>query len=126
MPHLLFSWTPPGGGDFTTSLDRLFLHATTLSENKFLLISNLNFPWCNLRPSPLILSLVTQEKRTSALCDWYHIAMNIVGLRNHLVKYSSLSHLKEGIVIYFCYFSVNKINYFPRLLSYSVAIATSK
>jgi len=30
---------------------------------KFSLISNLNLPWHNLRPFPLVLSLVTREKR---------------------------------------------------------------
>ena len=35
----------------------------TLSVNKFFLISNVNLPWRNLRPFPLVLSLVTREKR---------------------------------------------------------------
>jgi len=35
----------------------------TLSVKKFFLISNLNLPRCNLRPFPLVLSLVTWEKR---------------------------------------------------------------
>ena len=34
-----------------------------ISEKKCLLIFNLNLPWCNLRPFPLVLSLVTCEKR---------------------------------------------------------------
>ncbi|KAK4832719.1 LOW QUALITY PROTEIN: hypothetical protein QYF61_025208, partial [Mycteria americana] len=50
-------------GDSTTSLGSLFQCLTTLSLNKFFLISNLNLPWCNLRPFPLVLSLVTWEKR---------------------------------------------------------------
>ena len=36
--------------------------ATTL-EKKFFQISSLNFHWCNLRPFPLVQSLVTWEKR---------------------------------------------------------------
>jgi len=32
-------------------------HITTLSKNKFFLISNLSLPWDNVRPFPLILSL---------------------------------------------------------------------
>ncbi|KAK4832220.1 hypothetical protein QYF61_021067, partial [Mycteria americana] len=50
-------------GNSTTSLGSLFQCLTTLSVNKFFLISNLNPPWCNLRPFPLVLSLVTWEKR---------------------------------------------------------------
>ncbi|KAK4813146.1 hypothetical protein QYF61_013111 [Mycteria americana] len=50
-------------GDSTTSPGSLFQCLMTLSVNKFFLISNLNLPWCNLRPFPLVLSLVTWEKR---------------------------------------------------------------
>ncbi|KAK4825788.1 hypothetical protein QYF61_002372 [Mycteria americana] len=50
-------------GDSTTSLGSLFQGLATLSVKKFFLISNLNFPWRNLRPSPLVLWLVTWEKR---------------------------------------------------------------
>ncbi|KAK4824542.1 LOW QUALITY PROTEIN: hypothetical protein QYF61_016146, partial [Mycteria americana] len=50
-------------GDSTTSLGSLFQCLTTLSVKKFFLISNLNLAWHNLRPFPLILSLVTWEKR---------------------------------------------------------------
>ena len=50
-------------GDSTTSLGSLFQCLATLSVNKFLLISYLNLPWRNLRPLPLVLSLVTWEKR---------------------------------------------------------------
>ena len=48
--------------DSTTSLGRLFQHLTTLPENKFFLISNPNLPWHNLRPFPLILSLLPGEE----------------------------------------------------------------
>ena len=51
-------------GDSTTSLGSLLQCVTTLSGKKFFLISNhLNLPWCNLRPFPLALSLITWEKR---------------------------------------------------------------
>jgi len=42
-------------GDSTTALDRLFQCLTTLLVKKFLLISNLNLPWHNLRLFPLVL-----------------------------------------------------------------------
>jgi len=48
---------------FTTALGSLVQGLTTLPVKKFLLISNLNLPRRNLRPSPLVLSLVTWEKR---------------------------------------------------------------
>ena len=44
--------------DSTTSKDSLFQYLTTLSEKKFFLISNLNLPWHNLKPFPLVLSLL--------------------------------------------------------------------
>jgi len=50
-------------GDSSTSLESLFQHLTTLTENEAFLISNLDLPRNNLRPLPLILSLVTWEKR---------------------------------------------------------------
>ncbi|KAK4830710.1 hypothetical protein QYF61_012970 [Mycteria americana] len=50
-------------GDSTTSLGSLFQCLITLSVKKFSLISSLNLPWRNLRPFPLVLSLVTWEKR---------------------------------------------------------------
>ncbi|KAK4820465.1 LOW QUALITY PROTEIN: hypothetical protein QYF61_027747 [Mycteria americana] len=50
-------------GDSTTSLGSLCQCLTTLSVQKFFLISSLNLPWCNLRPFPLVLSLITWEKR---------------------------------------------------------------
>ena len=43
-------------GDSTTSLGSLFQCLTTFCVKKFFLISNLNLPWLNLRPFPLILS----------------------------------------------------------------------
>jgi len=37
-------------GDPTTSWGSLFQCLATLSAKKLFLISNLNLPWCNLRP----------------------------------------------------------------------------
>ena len=53
--------------DSTTSLSSPFQHLTTLLEKKLLLISNLNIPWCNLRPFRLVLLLVTWEKRAMTM-----------------------------------------------------------
>ncbi|KAK4829616.1 LOW QUALITY PROTEIN: hypothetical protein QYF61_005743 [Mycteria americana] len=50
-------------GDSTTSLGSLFQCLTTLLVKTFFLTSNLNLPWRNLRPFPLVLSLVNWEKR---------------------------------------------------------------
>ena len=36
-----------------------------ISVKNFFLISNLNLPWCNMRPLPFILLLVTWEKRST-------------------------------------------------------------
>jgi len=58
-------------GGLTTSLGSLFQCLTTLSVKKFFQISNLNLPWRNLRPFPLILSPVTSETNpalTVAVC----------------------------------------------------------
>ena len=65
------SWSAPStcflstsrDGDSTTSLGSLVQCLTTLSVKKFFLISNPNLPWRNLRPLPLILWLVTWQKR---------------------------------------------------------------
>jgi len=54
-------------GDSTTPLGSLFQCLTTLSVRKCFLISNLNSPWHNLRPFPLVLSSVTSEKRPTPL-----------------------------------------------------------
>ncbi|KAK4829606.1 hypothetical protein QYF61_005706, partial [Mycteria americana] len=57
LPHNLVD------GDSTTSLGSLFQCLITLSGKKFFLISNLNLPWRNLRPFPLVLSLVVVESK---------------------------------------------------------------
>ena len=50
-------------GDSTTSLGSPFQCPTTHPGKKYFLISSLNLPWCNLRPLPLVLSLITWLKR---------------------------------------------------------------
>ena len=52
-------------GDSTTSLGRPFQCLTALLEKCYFLTSSLNHPWHNLRPFPLVLSLVTWEKRVT-------------------------------------------------------------
>ena len=39
--------------DSTISLINLFQYLTALYEKNFFLVSNLNLPWCNLKPLPL-------------------------------------------------------------------------
>ena len=55
-------------GDSTTSLGSPSQCLTTPYRKKCFLISNLNLPWHNLRPFPLILSPVSSEKRPTPLC----------------------------------------------------------
>ena len=50
------------GGDSTTSLGSPYQHLSTLLEKLFFLISSLNLPWCNLRPLPLVLSLLPRRR----------------------------------------------------------------
>lgn len=50
-------------GDSTTSLRNLFQSITTLFVKTFFLISNLNLPWQNSWPFPLVLLLVDWEMR---------------------------------------------------------------
>jgi len=45
---------------------------TTLLERKFFLISNLNLPWCNLRPFPLVLSVSELH-----ICRFLHCTSNV-------------------------------------------------
>ena len=52
-------------GDSTTSLGSLFQCLTTLLV-KFFLLSNLNLPWCNLRPFPLVLSTCYLREETNS------------------------------------------------------------
>lgn len=50
------------GGDSTTSLGSLFQCCMSLSVSKFLIISNLDLSWCNLKPFPIVLLLGTWIK----------------------------------------------------------------
>jgi len=54
-------------GDSTVSLGSLFQCLTTFLLKKVFLISNLKLPCCNLKPFPLILSLVTWEETNTHL-----------------------------------------------------------
>ena len=65
VPYLHIFLNTSRHGDSTTSLGSLFQYFTTRSVKEFFLTSNLNLPWHNLRPFPLILSLVTWEKSWS-------------------------------------------------------------
>jgi len=62
VPHLPVFLNTSRDDDSTTFLGSLFQCLTTLSVKKFFLVSYLNIPWCNLRPFPLVLSLITWEK----------------------------------------------------------------
>jgi len=55
-------------GDSTTSLGGPIQCLTTLYVQKLLQISNLNLPWCNWRPFPLILSPASSEQSPAPLC----------------------------------------------------------
>ena len=54
-------------GDSTTSVGSPFQCLTTLAVKKCFLISNLNLPWHNLRPFPLVLSPVRRDQPHSAV-----------------------------------------------------------
>ena len=54
-------------GDPTTSLGSPFQYLTTPSVKKCFLIPNLNLPWHNLRPFPLVLSPVRRDQCHSAV-----------------------------------------------------------
>lgn len=60
--HMFLEWWQ-GDGDACTFLDSLFQCLTSLLLKTFSLIPNLNIPWQNLRPFPLLLSLVNCKKR---------------------------------------------------------------
>ena len=53
-----FLKTSRDGDNPTTSLGSLFQYPTTLYGKKFFLMSKVSFPWCSLRPWPLVLSLL--------------------------------------------------------------------
>jgi len=65
------TWLLHTSRNSTTSLGSLCHCLTALSEKKYFLISNLNLPWHNLRPLPLVLSLVPGRRGCfSALYEW--------------------------------------------------------
>ena len=63
VPHLQSFWTPPGMVTPPLPWAAWSQCLTALAVKKFSLISHLTLPWLNLRPLPLVLSLVTREKR---------------------------------------------------------------
>jgi len=75
-------------GDYTTSLGSSFQHLTTLSGKKFFLTSNLNLPWCNLRPFLLVISLVIWEKRPTLTTTSLQVVVesNKVSPESHLLQ----------------------------------------
>ncbi|KAK4810518.1 hypothetical protein QYF61_004481 [Mycteria americana] len=64
-------------GDSTTSLDSLFQCLITLLVKKFFLTSNLNLPWRNLRPFPLVLSLTLHQLRCPSLDTLQHLIVSL-------------------------------------------------
>lgn len=57
----------------------LFQGLITLGLKKFFVVSNLNHPWCHLRPLPLVLSCLTWKKRLTPTSlqppfrQWYKV-----------------------------------------------------
>lgn len=60
--HIHIFLSSSRGGDSTTALGSLCQCLTTFSLKEFFPISHFNLTWCNLRPFPLTLSLVTWNK----------------------------------------------------------------
>ena len=54
--------------DSTTTLGSLCHCITSLSEKKCFLICNLNLPWHNLKPLPLVLSNYVQDAGETLMC----------------------------------------------------------
>jgi len=69
----------------TPSPGNLFQCLIALSENSFILASDLNLPWCNVRPSPLILipsmSCLVQADNIPGNVTWEPASKNSVLLR---------------------------------------------
>ena len=59
--------------DSTTSLINLFQCLTTLSEHKLFLISNLNLPWCNLKPFHLVHSMGEEADHSPHTTSFYGV-----------------------------------------------------
>lgn len=66
-PCLHILWSTSMDCDSTTSLCSLFLCQATLSV-KFFIIPNLTFPWCNLKPFPLVLEESYQGRPGGGHC----------------------------------------------------------
>lgn len=62
----------PRDSNSSTSLGSPFQGLTTLSVKTFLLLSNLNLPWCSLVLFPLVLLLFVWEKRREGRKDPSH------------------------------------------------------
>lgn len=52
-------------GDSTAFLGSLFQCLITTSVKKFYQMSNPKLPWCNSKPSPIVLLFVSWEKRVT-------------------------------------------------------------
>lgn len=66
-------------GDTITSLGSLFQCLTILSMKNFFLISHLDLPWHNTRQYPLVLLLVTWEKRSTCYNLLCFLIQSIIG-----------------------------------------------
>jgi len=69
--------------DSTTSIGSPFQRLTTLPEKKNFLMSKLNLPWHNLRLFPLVLLLVTWERRLTSIL--YASPMNTAASLDHSI-----------------------------------------
>lgn len=104
-------------GDFTTCLSNQFPSLTNLSENTSVLLSSLNFPRCNIRKHPLILLLVTWEKRPTPPgynISWVVVETNKVSLS---FLFSRLNHPITQILIPKPVALHGVLNYFDRVLT---------
>ncbi|KAK4823924.1 hypothetical protein QYF61_008310 [Mycteria americana] len=91
-------------GDSTTSLGSLFQCLITLSVKKNFLISSLNLPWRNLRPFPLVLSLVTWEETDPHLttASFQPLLIRLLLQTLHQLRCPSLDtlqHLNVSLVV---------------------------
>lgn len=57
--HHIYTFLNTSRNSDITSVGSLFQYLNILSVKKCFIISNLNLPWCNLGPFPLVLLLVT-------------------------------------------------------------------
>ena len=98
-------------GDSTTSLGSLFQCLTTLSVKKFFLIYSLNLPWRNLRLLPLVLLLVTREKRPTpaSLQPPFRIAiLNIISI--YILTFILPNGKKTCLKKFFCKLTHSRTN----------------